>query len=125
MASFISHPIRLQDSLIVCVPGKNQLISLFLFFVFFLHGGSVQGKLASKTTTFRWVWADWVCLLPNYHSHQRKVVSEIFTLVGGGKVCLLSNQVVGFFYHQYVGKESVDIKIILVFVLEPQKSIFF
>ena len=47
----------------------------------FLHGGDYQGNVASK----------------------------IPTLIGYSKLCLSSNQISGFFDHQYPWKESIDL----------------
>ena len=51
VASFVSCPIRFQDSLIINNLRKSQLIPFF-----FLRGDSHQVKVAPVTTTFEWVW---------------------------------------------------------------------
>lgn len=45
------QPIRLHDSLMINIPGKNQLRYWFC-----LHGIVHEGKVASETTAFVWVW---------------------------------------------------------------------
>ena len=51
MTRCTSYSIILQDSLINITTGKNQSISLI-----FGLGDNYQEKVASKTTTFDWVW---------------------------------------------------------------------
>lgn len=48
---------------------------------------------------------------------QVKEVSETMTLVWGGQLFLLSNQITWFFNHQYAWKESFDIRILVCFGL--------
>ena len=43
----VSHSVRLQDSLVINIFKKSQLI---------LHGDSCQRKVKSVTTTFAWMW---------------------------------------------------------------------
>ena len=89
-------------------------------------------KITSKTTTFGWVWLgvsfvqsdcriisssiskESIDVLDILHGdgHQEKVVFETITLVRCGQVCLLSNLIEGFFNHQYLWMESIDIKIV-------------
>ena len=52
--------------------------------VIFLHGDNYQGKVTSQTTTLGWIWPG---------------------------VCL-SNQIVGFFDHQHLWKEFMDILVV-------------
>ena len=49
---FAFHVIRLHDSLVINILGENQLISYF-----FMRAVSHQGRVASETTTFGWVWS--------------------------------------------------------------------
>ena len=51
--SVVSTLIRVQDSLIINILGKSYLI-----FQLFLHGDRYQGKVASVTNTFGWMWPD-------------------------------------------------------------------
>ena len=51
MACCTSCQIRWQDSLVINISEENQSI-----FFFFLQGDIHQGKVASETTTFGWVW---------------------------------------------------------------------
>ena len=80
----------------------------------FLHGDNHQGKVASKTTSFRWVFNSGL-FNQHYHwnkksnfeflhgdNHQGKVASKTFTLVGCGQVCFLYNQIARFSDQQYL-----------------------
>ena len=105
--------------------------SIYLEGINHCHGDNHQEKVASETTSFDWLW--WVA--PLVQSNCKILCSSICLeringclsffcmdlvinimqhltqplLVGFGKVCLLFNQIAGFFDHQYLSKESICI----------------
>ena len=80
-----SQQIRLQDSLIINMNGRNQSVSsIFWYYIWDYFWDYRQRKVASQTTFFIWVWP----VVP-------------------------LNEISRFFDHQYLEKESIDILVFL------------
>ena len=107
VASCASLPIRLQDPLSVCFSGKIWDYTFWLDLARCTsHLIRLQDSLISNISgRSHWflrffVWEKW----------SRKVLaSETTSFSGFFRVCLSSNQTSGFFEHQYLRKESIDI----------------
>ena len=79
----------------------------------FLHGVSHQVKVASETTTFDCVWPIVSFVESECSILWSSVSLRLPLMVGCDQFFLSSNQIVGFFDHQFLWKELIDILVFL------------
>ena len=131
------HPIRLQDSLIVKISGRNPSISYV-----FLHGENHRRKVILISTLFCFgVVSCAPCpirlqdslIIISLEKFQpslrfcpwrwRSQHLRLPILVGCGQFCLLSNQIAGFFDRQYLWKESSDPNFCMAIVIKGRQHL--
>ena len=117
VARCVSHPSRLQDSLIINISKRSQLISQIFCMKIFIRGRQhVRLSILAR--------CGWVSLsssqnisrrnqLMSYIMCMKMVIKgsqdlEISLLVECSQVCLSSDEIAGFFDEQYFWEESVD-----------------
>ena len=123
VASCAFCPIKLQDSLIINISGRNQVISQFFCMELVIKGRqhlrlTILGVASCASHSIRLQDSDhqYICkestnLFDFLHEddHQGKVPCKTISF---GQVCRLylsANQIAGFFDHQYLWKESSDL----------------